>query len=508
MEPARPRGFSRRQFLVGASVAMLGTGMAPSLFPPAAIGKSRDVGGRRISERAWRELARSLPGRLLRPGDPGFEGIARPHNLRYATVRPAGIARCRDSNDVARAILWCREHDMALTPRAGGHSYAGFSTTQGLMIEVGLMNAAQFEASEGTVKIGGGARNGDLYKALRPTNMTITHGRCPTVGAAGFLLGGGIGFNMREAGLGCDQLVAAEIVTADGARRTLNLRENPRLYWACRGGGGGNFGINTSFTLQTFPIAPVTVFKIRWSAKPEDVSATLMRALDGAPAQLGARISLGAPKPRERADGRDVTVNLLGQLKGTPGELADLLAPAYEVAYPAGSEIHEKAYWDGQDFLLEPGAPEYFQERSTFLTAALDSRALATAFDWLRRWPGTSVGADLRFFQTGGKINAVPPDGTAYVHRDNRWLMLVGLNWDEHDPSALLQRNHEWQDAFYAAMLPFSTGGAYQNFVDPSLTNWAQAYYGGNLDTLRRIKAEVDPDEVFQFAQAIPPARG
>jgi FAD/FMN-containing dehydrogenase len=500
MRSVRPHDLSRRRFLFASSAAVLGASMAPTLFPAVVLGQNVDERCNRTSERAWRELERRLSDRLLRPGYPDFAETALPQNLRYAKVLPAGIARCRNSNEVAQAILWCRENDVPLVPRSGGHSYAGFSTTCGLMIDVGPMNTAKFEPSDGTVRIGGGARNGDLYKALRPTGMTVTHGRCPSVGAAGFLLGGGIGFNMRGHGIGCDQLIETDIVTADGKLQTVTAKDD--LFWACCGGGGGNFGINTSFTLRTFATTPVIVFRMVWTANPQNVFAALMRALDAAPSTLGARISLGAPSPRQRAEKRDVTVSLLGQLNGTQRDLADILAP---VAPAQASEIFEKSYWDGQDFLAEPGPPESYQERSTFLSAPLDSRGLATAFDWLRRWPGTTVGADLRFFQTGGKINARAADASAYVHRDDRWLMLVGLNWEDHDPPDLLRQNHEWQDAFYAAMLPYSTRGAYQNFADPSLEDWARAYYGGNLDKLRRIKADVDPDRVFRFAQAIPP---
>jgi len=491
----------RRRFLFLSSAAALSAGIPSSLAPTLVLGRDIDDGGKPISEGAWRELASRLSDRLLRPGDPDFTNTALPQNLRYAEVLPAGIARCRDNNDVAQAILWCREHGVPLATRSGGHSYAGFSTTRGLMINVGPMNTAKFDPTTQTVRIGGGARNGDLYKALQPTGMTITHGRCPSVGAAGFLLGGGIGFNMRAHGVGCDQLISTDVVTADGKLQTVAAKDD--LFWACCGGGGGNFGINTSFTLQTFRTAPVTVFRMRWTADPEAVFAALMRALDAAPTTLGSRISLGAPTPRQRDEKHDVTVSLLGQFYGRARDLADILAP---VPPAQSTEIFEKSYWDGQEFLSEPGPPEHYQERSTFVTGVLDSRALATAFDWLRRWPGTSAGADLRFFQTGGKINERAPDDTAYVHRDNRWLMLVGLNWEEHDPPELLRQNHEWQDAFYEAMLPYSTRGAYQNFVDPSLTDWQRAYYGKNLDKLRRVKAAVDPDWVFRFAQAIPPA--
>lgn len=233
-----------------------------------------------------------------------------------------------------------------------------------------------------------------------------------------------------------------------------------------------------------------------------------MPALDAAPNTLGSRVSLGAVTDYQYHAGRDVVVDLLGQIKGKDREnLRDILAPAYRVAPPAVEDIQDKTYWDGQSFLEEAGTPEYFQERSTFLTGVLDQKALKTAFDHLRQWPGTYAGADLRFFQTGGEINAKAPDATAYVHRDNRWIMLVGLNWQGDDAPEHLARNHDWQDAFYADMLPFSTRGAYQNFADPSLRDWANAYYGPNFHKLRAVKASVDPDKVFRFPQAIPPAR-
>jgi FAD/FMN-containing dehydrogenase len=497
MRSVRPHELSRRRFLLASSAAVV----APALFPAVLRAQTADDGGKPISERAWRELDQRLTDRVLRPGDPDFAATASPQNLRYAKVLPAGIARCRNSNDVAQAILWCRDNQVPLVARSGGHSYAGFSTTRGLMIDVGPMNTTKFSPSEGTVTVGGGARNGDLFKALRPTGMTITHGRCPGVGAAGFLLGGGIGFNMREHGIGCDQLIATDLVTADGKLQTVSAKDD--LFWACCGGGGGNFGINTSFTLRTFATARLTVFKMLWTAKPQRVFAELMAALDTAPNTLGARISLGARSPRQRGEGRDVTVSLLGQLKGTPRDLADMLPPAPR---PERAEILEASYWEGQDFLSEPGPPRYYRERSTFLSGALDPRGLDTALDKLGQWPGTSVGADLRFFQTGGKINEPRADATAYVHRNNKWVMLVGLNWKAHDPPSMVERNHAWQDDFYEAMLPYSTGGAYQNFADSSLKNWDRAYYGANLEKLRAVKAKVDRNKVFWFPQAIPPA--
>jgi FAD/FMN-containing dehydrogenase len=497
------QGFSRRGFLRGASAFAVGTGLVGQRSPSWAQAP------RPPTESAWRELANRLSGPVRRPWDSGFNALALPNNQRYAHIRPAGVARCRDAGDVARAILWAREQEMPFVARAGGHCYAGFSTTEGLLIDLSLMNATRADRSGSEVTIGGGALNQNVYDALRIGNRAITHGRCASVGAAGFLLGGGIGFNMRGHGVACDHLVRSEIVTADGHIHTLSATENADLFWACRGGGGGNFGINTSFTLQTFPVNDVTVFAIKWSGRlgqAEKTFPALMQALDAAPDALGSRISLSAVTPAELAHGEDVAIDLLGQYRGAAKDVADILAPAYRIAYPSRQDIRELSYWDGQDFLKESGAPAYYQERSAFVTdSVLSTPALAAGFAHLRGWPGTRADADLRFFQTGGAVNTQPSGATAFVHRDSRWIMDIGLNWTGLDTADDIRRNLAWQAEFYETMLPFSNRQAYQNFTDPSLTDFSRAYYGDNLARLRRIKQTVDPAGVFRFAQAIAP---
>ena len=492
------RRIDRRRFLrsVGALAGAATIGRGLGAWPAEAAG---------FGAGAWQDLARRLKGPVLRPGAPGFAMAARPNNLRYANILPAGIARCRDSEDVRQAILWAGRNGVPIVARSGGHSYAGYSTTPGLMIDVSPINGVAVDGSTGVVRVGGGARNGHFYAALKRAGSAITHGRCPTVGAAGFLLGGGIGFTMRAAGLACDQLIATEMVTASGELLAIDARENPDLFWACRGAGGGNLGINTSFTLQSFPAEALTVFKIRWTAKTEAVAPALLAALGAGPDTLGCRVSLAVRPRRERGVSEDVEISLLGQLKGTPADVADLLAPATRIAPPKSETVRHLSYWEGQALLAEPGPPEFYQERSCYCAGPLPEALLSTAFDWLRRWPGPEGSADLRFFQVGGKIKAVAPDATAYVHRGYDWLAVIGLSWDTADDPAL-QQNRDWQDGFYAAILPFAKGGAYQNFVDPSLADWSTAYYGDNLPRLRAIKAKVDPDFVFRFAQAIPPA--
>jgi FAD/FMN-containing dehydrogenase len=451
-------------------------------------------------------LARSISGPVLRPGDPGFAELALPYNLRAASVTPAGIARCRSASDVATSIRWARRYHYPLVARSGGHSAADYSVTTGLMIDTKLMNQASFDSKTGIATIGGGVLNAGVYEALSQNGATITHGRCPTVGAAGFLLGGGIGFNIRRLGIACDSLVASQIVTADGDIVNLSERENPGLFWACRGGGGGNFGINTSFSVQTTPVPDlITGAKLLWKTDADRVLPALTAALQESPVTLGTWTTLGAVTPEQLAKGEEVTVYFEGQLTGTEAGLEKILAPVYAVAQPAESEIKEMSYWDAQEFFSDVEEPTEFQNRGFYFHGPISEDAVSTVLYWLRRWPGTDVYARLSFLRTGGKANAVPSDATAFVHRDNDWYMIWYLKWNEKDSAGTVAENLAWLGAFYDAMRPFTIPQAYQNFVDPSLTDYLQQYYATNLSRLERIKAAVDPTRVFNFPQAIPP---
>lgn len=501
---AMPGQLTRRHILTGSAASAIG-GALNGALPKIALARQPS----QPSEAAWRHLAAKLSGPVLRSNGFDLRKFASPYNLRYASDLPNAVALCRYAEDVAFAITWCRENDVPLVVQSGGHCYAGFSMRRGgLLINLLLMREAHY--SNGTVRIGGGARNQTLYDLLGQNNLAITHGRCPSVGAAGFLLGGGIGFNMRAHGAACDGLVASEIVTADGRIRTITSaadKEDADLFWACRGGGGGNFGVNTSFTLSTFEARPVTVFDLTWSAAhpaPRTVFGALMKALDAGPVELGTRVSLKAPSPGDRARGAGVTINLLGQLHAHSAKVLDeILADVYAIEKPQRAMVWDQAnYWDAQKLLEEDDVPIYFQERSAFLASRLDDEAIDLAFTYLHSWPGTSESADLRFFQTGGKMNEPAADATAFVHRGSRWLLDVGLNWSATDRSDVVAHNRIWQDRFYDAMRKFSAG-AYQNFADPSLRDWRTAYYGANLARLQSIKRSVDPERVFDFAQAV-----
>lgn len=471
----------RRSFLVGvgAAAALASGGLA--LIAAARL--------------PWDALAKRLTGRLILPGGTGYEAYARPNNLRYVAAQPGGIALCENAHDVRNAILWARENAVPLVARSGGHSYAGYSTTGGLMIDMLAMHSVALDEQTGIATIGGGARNADVFKVLNGRNIAATHGRCPGVGIAGLVLGGGIGFNMRAHGFTCDELKATEIVTADGQIQSIS--GDDELFWACRGAGGGNFGINTSFRIQTYDVGPMTVFNLIWDKEPERVFAALAAALENAPTALGSKLSAIAPTTES-----GIKVQLLGQYAGPEADLREMIASAYAIAEPTGV-VTTKPYWEAQSFLSEPGTPAYYQEKSRFFNQAIDHATIATVFRWLHRYPKTAHEAAFKLFQTGGRTNDVRPDATAFVHRQSRWLSSIELFWKSTTPPDALQHNLAWLTDFYAAIVPMAKGGAYQNFIDPSLTDWKTAYHGTNLPRLEAIKKRVDPTRLFTFPEAI-----
>jgi FAD/FMN-containing dehydrogenase len=464
--------------------------------------------GRRVpAQRDWERLGRSLQGAVVRPGDARFLALAQPQNLRYAVSDvPAGIALCRSARDVSTAVRWAREHALPLVARNGGHSYAGYSRTTGLMIDLSPMSQVSFDRASGVLVAGGGARNRHAFAAGERHGVAFTHGRCFEVGIAGLTLGGGVGFDMRMHQLTCDHLVATQIVTADGAIHERSAANDPDgLFWACRGGGGGNFGINTAMTFSAFPVSQMTVFRIVWNiAKPERLLEALAAALERAPVTVGSKVAIVAPQ----RNGAPIEIELLGQMAAPSRELLAILAPVLAAAQPATRSVFEMPYWPAERWLSEPGGAMYYNERSRFFNQPFDHRAIATVLDFLRGCPAATAQhagteAQFKLFQTGGRINEVASHETSFVHRSSTWLSSIEVHWQSTTPAKSARALLDWQSSFYAAIVPLARGGAYQNFIDPDLRDWRAAYYGENLPRLRKIKSTVDPDGIFTFPEAI-----
>ncbi len=484
---------SRRQFLRVGTVAALGLGL-PSLgwlSGCASLPDSRAL--------PWRDLARSMQGPLLMPGSAEFATRARPWALQYASTLPQGIAQCADEADVQACLRWAQANRVPLVARSGGHSYAGYSTTTGLMIDVSSMNGVDVDGATGIATLGGGARNKHVYAACRPYSRAVTHGRCKDVGVAGLVLGGGIGFNMRAHGLTCDGLTATRVVLADGRALNCSATENAELFWAIRGAGGGNFGIHTSFTFQTFPVGMFTVFEMTWTDRIAEVFAALQTMALAAPEALGMKLSVKA-----EAGASGLKLSILGQLAGPRAELMALLAPVLAMYRPDKSVVDELLYWDAQEFLSEDGKPEYSHERSRFAHGALSGEAIQTILANLREWPGTTVAATWKFFLMGGAIDRIAPADTAFVHRGYSMISSTELEWTPADAPEVLAKNQQWLSRFHDRMERYTSAYCYQNFIDPSQRDFLHAYYGENLPRLRDVKRAYDPTNLFHYPQSIP----
>ena len=491
---------------VGAQLAWLGAPVLPGLTGP---GKNRArpqaAAGRRPD---WAALARRLRGPLLRPGDRGYRAASTPYNHRYAGIHPEGVALCADTADARTALLWARENRVPFAVRSGGHSYAGYSTSAGLVISLARMNWVRVDRESLTIRLGPGALNRDLYAALAGTGVATPGGRCPSVAVSGLLLGGGFGFSSRHMGLTCDQLLATEVVTACGDVLRVSARSHPDLMWACQGGGGGNFGINTGYLLRAHRVGAVSVYRLEWAWR--HAAAALSSMLDlmaTAPSRLSCRVGADVSGGGPAAGGTAKRgVSALGLYFGPARELTDLIAPVLAAAPPEARLIEDRSYHQAQALLAKNVPFGEFTSKSRYLDRPLPGDGIDTLIRWVERWPGSSnpAGAGATIFAWGGAIGRVAPRATAFVHRGPAFLMDNETTWTRRDSPRAVSAGLDWVAGIYDALAPYGTDQAYQNFMDPALKDWETAYYGANLDRLIRVKRAYDPDRVFRFPQAIP----
>ncbi len=277
---------SRRELLRAGAAGAVGLWLPFAADARSASWHARVANGR-IGNRALSELRRALHGRLLLPGDAGYDLASTPANARFDAIRPLAVAQCTGEADVITCVNWSRAYRVQPVAKGGGHSYAGYSTTEGLLVDIGALNQVTVDQRTGVGVMDGAARNQNVLDATIDKNFVLPGGTCLAVGIGGLTLGGGIGYNTHWGGLTCDHLVSTRIVTADGRVREVDASSHPDLFWACRGGAGGNFGINTQFTfeLPRIPAANVAFYRFDW------------RGADAAAAVLGAfdRLLMNAP---------------------------------------------------------------------------------------------------------------------------------------------------------------------------------------------------------------------
>ena len=416
---------------------------------------------------------------------------------------------------------------LPLAPRGGGHSYAGYSTTTGLVVDVTRMSKVMVDAGTGIATVGAGARLIDVYAALAQYGMVLPAGSCPTVGIAGLTMGGGIGVLDRKFGLTCDNLLAAQVVTADGRVLNCDATHEPDLFWALRGGGGGNFGVVTSFTFQAHPVSTLSIFTLNW---PWSSAADMVDAWQNwapqAPDELWSNcLLLGtgdkSSSPTARVNG--VYVGPVASLNSLLQQLTSRMSVA-----PYSRFVSEESILD--TMLIEAGCygktvgechlpsqnPQGQQGRSTysaksdFFTSLLPRQGIDTLLNGINRRQASPLlfGGGILLDASGGAINRVAANATAFAHRDALFSAQYLAPWNDSASNAIVSANFAWLADTWQAMRPYASGAAYQNYIDPNLANWQSAYYGANLSRLQSVKSMYDPGNLFRFTQSIPTTHG
>jgi FAD/FMN-containing dehydrogenase len=456
----------------------------------------------------WEALRRGISGTVLLPGIDGYEQARTPFVAGFDDVAPRAVVRCAAAEDVAEVIAFARRYGIETATRSGGHSFAGYSSTRGIVVDVTPMRSVT--TAGGVVEVGAGARIGELCSALLADGVAVPTGTCPSVGIGGITLGGGHGVLGRAYGLTLDHLLVARVVLADGRVVECDEHRDAELFWALRGAGSRTFGVVTSFTFQPRPAASMTSFRLVW---PYAHAAAVVAAWQGwapyAPDELAAELTLSV------AD--EPVVAVYGALLGNRRHASDLLEDLVTAVGcdPVSVFCSELSYLDttryqaGIDGSAEhAGQTEagrgYRFTRSEFFDRPLPGEAITALVNRLTVRHTSWQNRSLVFAPWGGAYNRRPPQATAFAHRDQLFLLehLVLLAADA--PGRQRRAADEWAEGSWAAVHPWGSGRVYPNFPDRRLRDWGHAYYGRNYARLLNVKAKYDPDDIFRIPQAPP----
>ncbi|HLG08710.1 MAG TPA: FAD-binding oxidoreductase [Gaiellaceae bacterium] len=462
-----------------------------------------------VSDEALEELRTATRGYVLTPGDEAYERVRAPYNA-MQTDQPGLIVQCSGTADVVDAVNFARSNGLEVAVRGGGHSVAGLSSSNGgMLIDLSLMNGVFVDADARLARVQGGALWGDVDRETQLHGLAAPGGIVSDTGVAGLTLGGGEGWLRRKYGLSCDNLVAAEVVGADGQVRIASTDSNPDLFWALRG-GGGNFGIVTSFTFQLHPLGPIVAFAGIFYPLADAV--TILRKFrdfgNSAPDEVSA-IAIGVTMPADPslppavhdqhclvigglyAGGADEGMEALQPLREFGTSLADISQPMpYTAVQSAFDGFFPRQQWQS-----------YW--KSTFLKELSDD-AIDLIAEKARERP--SPLSMMVTFLWGGAINKVGSEDTAFTERSAPWMASVDGNWP--DPSEN-DDNVGWVRDAWSAISKFGTGSVYLNFTgisDEETDVGVDSAHGKNLRRLSEIKAKYDPDNFFRLNNNITPA--
>jgi FAD/FMN-containing dehydrogenase len=455
------------------------------------------------ADAARRDLGGTFGGELIGPNDPGYDAARAVYNA-MIDRRPALIARCESSADVATALAFARRHDLLVAVRGGGHNGAGLGVCDdGVVIDLSHLNTITVDARSGIVRVGGGCTLGQLDAATHQFGLAVPAGIVSTTGVGGLALGGGIGHITRTCGLTIDNLIEADVVLADGTLVRASAGENPDLFWALRG-GGGNFGVVTSFLFRTHPISTVQAGPTFW---PLEQTPEVMRwyreFLPAASRELNGFFALLTVPPvplfPEELHNRKVC-GVVWCHTGSEEAAARDLAAVRDVGTPLLHAVGPTPFPGLQslfDGLYPPGHQWYW--RADFFNE-LSDEAIAAHHTWGERLP--TMQSSMHLYPIDGAAHDVGETDTAWSYRDARWAeVIIGVDPDPANAGLIRQ----WTVDYWEATHPYSAGGAYVNFMMDEGPARVQATYRGNYDRLAQVKARYDPQNVFRVNQNIKP---
>jgi FAD/FMN-containing dehydrogenase len=457
------------------------------------------------SPRVIETLKAGMRGPVILPDDPSYDEERRIWNA-MIDKRPAAIAQCSGVADVMHAVRVASDEGLLISVRGGGHNIAGNALCEdGLVIDLSAMRSVHVDPEARHACVAPGATLGDFDHEAQVFGLATPVGINSTTGIAGLTLGGGFGWLTRKYGLTADNLIEAEMVTADGQRVRVSAAAHPDLFWAIRG-GGGNFGIVTQFVYALHEVGP-TVLCGLVVYPVEQARAVLERYREyvvDIPDELcvWAVLRKAPPLPflPESAHGREVVIFAL-MYSGGVAQGERLIEPIRQFGDPVGEHVGPAPYsaWQqGFDPLLTPGARNYWKSHNF---AALDDGLIDAVIDYAGRLPSSQC--EIFIALLGGQANRVAADATAYAHRDVQFVMNVHGRWDtpEQDDACV-----SWSREFFEAARPYASGGVYVNFMSADETDRVAAAYGPNYERLAHIKQRYDPGNLFQLNQNIRPA--
>ncbi|MEP6262693.1 MAG: FAD-binding oxidoreductase [Gillisia sp.] len=455
--------------------------------------------------RMYKEFKEKFQGKLILPDNHQYEEARKVWNDLYDKY-PAAIAKCKNSSEVQDAITFARENKVELAVRGGGHDYAGNSVCdEGLVIDLSKMNKVEVDPDAKTADVQGGATIGQLDEATQKYSLAIPTGTVSSIGIGGLTLGGGSGYLSRKFGLTLDSLISAEIVTADGKIVIASESENEDLFWAIRG-GGGNFGIVTSFKFRLHEVGPeVLFFQAYFPFKESSKILKFYREfMEDAPEELQCyAFFLNVPPvdPFPKEFHGKTTCALVACYAGDPQKGKAVLQPLVEIGDPIFNFQQNMKYPDIQKS-FDAGMPKGLRwfTKAHYLPE-LNNSVISTILDFTASLSGAYTLAYLE--PASGAITRIPSTATAFPHRKKSYSFHIFPGWQNEEDD---EKNIEWAKDFYRAIKNESNGGVYVNLMSHDEKDRIRNAYGENFERLVEVKKKWDPNNLFRSNHNIKPA--